>query len=173
MALMLGATRRARERRERSYRMSTVKAYRFPVSIEWSGDRLTTASAPGKPALVVVTPPEFKGGVPGLWAPEDLLVTSVGACYALTLVAIAERWSLPLLGLHVRGAGHVEKREDGRFGFVAIELHVAAETDAEHVVAVEEAARRAEEHCLVSIALDAPVHVEVEVTAKALDAAAV
>jgi organic hydroperoxide reductase OsmC/OhrA len=155
--------RRGPERKETA--MSTVKAYRFPVDVKWCGDRVTTATAPGKPGLVVVTPPEFKGGVHGLWSPEDLLVSSTASCYALTLVAIAERWDIPLRALCVRGRGHVEKREDGKFAFLAIELGVKAETDPEHVAAVAEAAARAKEHCLVSIALDAPVHVDVEVVA--------
>jgi organic hydroperoxide reductase OsmC/OhrA len=143
--------------------MSTVKAYRFAVDVDWRGDRVTMATAAGKPGLVVVTPPEFKHGIPGLWSAEDLLVASTAACYELTLVAIAERWSIPLHALHVHGAGHVEKRDDGRFAFLAIDLHVKAETDAEHTAALAQAAARAKEHCLVGIALDAPVHVDVEV----------
>jgi organic hydroperoxide reductase OsmC/OhrA len=146
--------------------VSTVKAYRFPVDVHWCGDRITTATAPGKPGLVVVTPPEFKGGVRGLWSPEDLLVTSTASCYALTLVAIAERCDIPLHALRIRGLGHVEKREDGKFAFLAIDLRVKAETDEEHAAALAEAAARAKEHCLVSIALDAPVHVDVEVVAR-------
>jgi organic hydroperoxide reductase OsmC/OhrA len=151
--------------------MSTVKAYRFPVDVDWRGDRVTMATAPGKPGLVVVTPPEFRGGVPGLWSSEDLLVASTASCYALTLVAIAERWSIPLHALHVHGAGHVEKREDGRFAFLAIHLEVRAETDAEHVAALARAAARAEEHCMIGIALDAPLHVAVEIGARELEPA--
>jgi organic hydroperoxide reductase OsmC/OhrA len=69
--------------------MPTVKAHRFPVSIEWQEGRLTTASSPGKPELEVATPPEFKGGIPGVWSPEDLLVGATAACYTVTLLAVA------------------------------------------------------------------------------------
>ena len=147
--------------------MGIVKAYRFPTSVEWRGGRLTRAVAPGKPALEVATPPEFKGGIVGVWSPEDLLVAATASCYAVTLAAVAERRSIALHRLQVDGIGHVERRDDGRFGFVAIELHARVETDRESIPAAEEAARQAEELCLISISLDAPVHVEVEVGAPA------
>jgi organic hydroperoxide reductase OsmC/OhrA len=145
--------------------MSVIKAYRFPVSIEWRGGQLTSALAPGKPALEVATPPEFKGGIEGMWSPEELLVAAAGSCYAVTLVAIAARWELPLRELRVRGTGHVEPRRDHRFGFVAIDLDVSVETDADAVAEVERAAARAKDLCLVSLALDTPVHVTVDVAA--------
>lgn len=145
--------------------MSIVKAYRFPVSIEWRGGHLTSAKAHGKPALEIATPPEFKDGIEGMWSPEELLVAAAGSCYAVTLVAIAARWDLPLRDVRVRGTGHVEPRRDHRFGFVAIDLDVSVKTDADAVPAVEHAARQAEELCLVSLALDTPVHVTVTVTA--------
>lgn len=143
--------------------MTVFKDHRFPVTVHWVGGRLTLASSTGKPDLQVATPPDFHGGIPGVWSPEDLLVTSVSACYAVTLAAVAERRHLPLQDLDVRGTGHVSKRDDGRFGFVAIELHVELQTDPGLEEAAEEAALAAERHCLVSAALDVPIHVEVRV----------
>jgi organic hydroperoxide reductase OsmC/OhrA len=152
--------------------MSIVKAYRFPVSIDWRGGHLTRAVAHRKPALEIATPPEFKGGIEGVWSPEELLVAAAGSCYAVTLVAVAARFDLTLRELRVRGTGHVEPRQDHRFGFVAIDLDVSLETDADAVTEVEEAARRAEELCLISLALDTPVHVTVTVTAPEPEVAA-
>jgi organic hydroperoxide reductase OsmC/OhrA len=152
--------------------MSVIKAYRFPVTIDWRGGHLTRAVAPGKSALDVATPPEFKGGIEGVWSPEELLVAAAGSCYATTLVAIAARWDLTLRNLRVRGVGHVEPREDHRFGFVAVDLDVSVEADADDVPAVEQAARRAEELCLVSLALETPVHVTVAVNAARPEVAA-
>jgi organic hydroperoxide reductase OsmC/OhrA len=143
--------------------MSVTKDFRYKVGVVWEGDRVTTVSSPEKPELKVATPPEFKGGVPGVWSPEDLLVASVASCYAVTLVAVAERRELPLHELHVSGTGHLTGRDDGRFGFVAIELTVAVRTDEHAIEAVERAAKHAERGCLVSMALDVPVHVEVVV----------
>jgi organic hydroperoxide reductase OsmC/OhrA len=143
--------------------MSVTKDFRYKVGVEWEGDRLTTVSSPEKPELTVATPPEFKGGVPGVWSPEDLLVASVASCFAVTLVAVAERRELPLHELHVSGTGHLTGRDDGRFGFVAIELTADVRTDELAIGPVERAAKHAERACLVSMALDIPVHVEVVV----------
>ncbi len=143
--------------------MSITKDFRFRVGVEWEGGRLTSVSSPEKSVLEVATPPEFRGGLPGIWSPEDLLVASVASCYSVTLAAIAERREIPLYALHVSGTGHVTGRDDGSFGFVAIELTAALRTDPELLEAAASAAHQAERACLISMALDVPVHVEVAV----------
>jgi peroxiredoxin-like protein len=148
--------------------MSIVKAFRFPVSVHWQGGRITRASAFDKPDLRIAVPPEFRGGVPGVWSPEELLVSATASCFAVTLAGVAERMQLPLLRLEISGTGHVSKRDDGRFGFVAIELDVDVETPTvDAAERVDEAAAIAEERCIVSMALDVPVHVAVEAYAAA------
>jgi organic hydroperoxide reductase OsmC/OhrA len=143
--------------------MSITKDFRYKVAVDWEGDRITNVSSPDKPELTVATPPEFKNGVPGVWSPEDLLVAAVASCYAVTLVAVAERRELPLHSLHVSGTGHLTARDDGRFGFVAIELTAAIRTDEQVLDAMERAAKHAGRACIVSMALDVPVHVDAEV----------
>ena len=54
--------------------MTTASEHRFPVSVHWLSGRLTNATIDGKDDLLVATPPEFKGGIEGVWSPEDLLV---------------------------------------------------------------------------------------------------
>jgi organic hydroperoxide reductase OsmC/OhrA len=105
-----------------------------------------------------------------VWSPEDLLVGATAACYTVTLLAVAERQEIELLGLGVEGIGHVELRNDGRFGFVAIELVVTIEVDAADRRAVERAARYANDVCLVGRALDTPVHLELKVLVPELEA---
>jgi len=143
--------------------MSITKDFRYSVGVDWQGERLTSVTSAGKPELEVATPPEFKGGLAGVWTPEDLLVASVASCFAVTLVAVLERRDLPLRDLDVTGTGHVTRRDDGRFGFVAIELTARVETEAAAVDAVRHAASYAERACLVSMALDVPVHVDLVV----------
>src|SRR5262245_41608439 len=109
--------------------MSITKDYRYRVGVDWAGDRLTSVSSPGKPELDVATPPEFKGGLAGVWSPEDLLVASVASCFTVTLAAVLERRDLPLLELSVTGTGHLTTRDDGRLGFVAVELTAIVTTD--------------------------------------------
>jgi organic hydroperoxide reductase OsmC/OhrA len=143
--------------------MSITKDYRYRVGVDWEGDRLTRVSSSGKPDLEVATPPEFKGGLAGVWSPEDLLVASVASCFTVTLVAVLERRDLPLRGLNVTGTGHVTAGDDGGFGFVAVELTARVTTDEPSVDAVRRAAKYAERACLVSMALDVPVHLDVVV----------
>jgi organic hydroperoxide reductase OsmC/OhrA len=140
--------------------MSISKDFRYKVAVDWEGDRITTVTSPDKPDLTVATPPEFKNGVEGVWSPEDLLVAAAASCFAVTLVAVAERRELPLHSLHVSGTGHLTARDDGRFGFVAIELTATIRTDDHAIEAMEGAAKHAGRACLVSMALDVPVHIE-------------
>jgi organic hydroperoxide reductase OsmC/OhrA len=54
------------------------------------GGRLARVSIPGKQELQVATPPEFAGGVAGVWSPEDLFVAATATCYLVTLAGLAE-----------------------------------------------------------------------------------
>ena len=92
-----------------------TKAYDFPLSLRWLAGRRTLLSVQGKDELEVATPPEFKGGVEGVWSPEDLLVGSIASCFAVTLLRLAEQPAVPLRGLDVNASGHVTQPDDGRF----------------------------------------------------------
>ncbi len=140
-----------------------TKAFDFPVDVRWLSGRRTLATVHGKPDLEVATPPEFKHGVEGVWSPEDLLVGSVAACFAVTLLAVAERRSVPLHALAVGGSGHVTQRPDGRFGFTEIVLRVELDTDPGLESEAAAAAEAAEQGCLVSASLDFPVRLELDV----------
>jgi organic hydroperoxide reductase OsmC/OhrA len=147
--------------------MSTHKAHRFPVDVRWVGGRMTQVTPPGKAPLDVATPPEFRGGVEGVWSPEDLYVASAAACYAVTLVSVAERRNIPLHALSVRGVGTVTRRADEKFGFTTVELEVDLETAAGHEEDARAAAEGAEHGCLVAVSLDVAVHVHVHVATAA------
>jgi organic hydroperoxide reductase OsmC/OhrA len=136
-----------------------VKEMQFPVSVRWRGGRLARAECDGKEGIEVATPPEFRTGVAGYWTPEDMLVASVASCFSLTLAAVAERREVPLLDATVSATGHMSRRDDGRFGFTVVELDATVETLPGYEDAVRSAAKAAEERCLVSHALDVPIHV--------------
>ncbi len=149
-----------------------AKTYDFPLSVHWVGERRTIASVAGKPDLEVATPPEFKGGVEGVWSPEDLLVASIASCFTVTLVAIAERREVPLRTLDVSARGRVTRRSDGRVGFVEAVLEAALTTEPGYEQEAAEAAAAAERGCLVAVSLDFPVRLELDVhTAPAVGAA--
>jgi peroxiredoxin-like protein len=145
--------------------MATYKTHRFPLDVRWAGGRLTSVSVAGKPELQVATPPEFKGGIEGVWSPEDLFVGAAATCYAVTLVAVAERRGVPLRALRVGAAGEVTQRPDGRFGFTVIELDVALTTDPGREADARDVAVAAEQACLVTASLDTPVRLALDVRA--------
>jgi organic hydroperoxide reductase OsmC/OhrA len=147
---------------------TTAKTYEFPVDIQWLDGRLTRASAAGKPDLEVATPPEFKHGIPGVWSPEDLLVASAASCYAVTLLAVAERRGVPLRGLDVSTRGSVGQRPDGPFAFTEIELDVELVTDAGFEDEARLAGETAERGCLIAASLDVPIQLELNVRATQL-----
>jgi organic hydroperoxide reductase OsmC/OhrA len=144
--------------------MSVMKEMQFPVSARWRGGGLIRAESRGKRPLELATPPEFRGGLTGYWSPEELLVAAVCSCFALTLAAVAERREAPLLDATVTATGHMSRRDDGRFGFTVIEVDALLETIPGGEEAVRTAATIAEDRCLISRALDIPVHVAVAVT---------
>jgi len=140
-----------------------TKAYDFPLSLNWLAGRRTLLSVHGKDELEVAPPPEFKGGVEGIWSPEDLLVGSIASCFAVTLLRIADQRAVPLRGLNVQASGHVEQRDDGRFGFTEAVLHVIVDTETDCEAEVAAAAEVAEQGCLIAVSLDFPVRIDLDV----------
>ena len=140
--------------------MRTSKTLQFPVSIEWAGGRLVRAAVPGKETIAIATPPEFKGTDLGVWSPEDFLVAAAASCFTVTFLALAERRDLTVHDIAVDGVGRMGLGEDGRLGFLSVDLSAHLVTDPGQEEAVVEAARRAEQGCFVSQALSVPVRLE-------------
>jgi lipoyl-dependent peroxiredoxin len=140
-----------------------AREFRFPVSVDWEGDRLTTAHVDGKHPLSIATPPEFRGTEPDVWSPEDLFAAAAASCLAVTIAALAEQHGLQLQNLDVRADAVVGRRPDGRFGFTAIEQTVLVEVGGDDEEAARAAVAKAEETCLVAVSLDLPVSTAVEV----------
>ncbi len=153
--------------------MTVLTEMQFPVTVAWDGGRLTTASARDKDMLEIATPSEFATGLAGYWSPEDLLVTAVASCYALTLASVAERRRAPLVEATITATGHMSHRDDGRFGFTVIEVDAHLKAAAGGEDAVRAVATAAAERCLVTQALDVPVHVAVDITPLVPEATAV
>jgi organic hydroperoxide reductase OsmC/OhrA len=142
---------------------ATPKAYDFAVGVRWVAGKRTVVSVAGKDDLAVATPPEFKGGIEGVWSPEDLFVGSIASCFTVTLAGIADRRGIPLHGLAVDGDGVVTQRHDGRFGFSEVVLYVKLTTYPEFEREAVDAARAAELGCLVACSVDLAVRVELDV----------
>ncbi len=145
--------------------MTALKDLRFEVKGSTLPRRRVRLTSDGKAPLEAATPPEFRGGTPGLWSPEDLLVAAVVSCYAVTLESIAEHRGLELRWVEVAGTGHVTRRAEGRIGFVVIELAVDLTVGTGFEREAERAAHSAEQACLIAHALEIPVELELRVHA--------
>ena len=144
--------------------MSITKDFRYKVDVAWEGDRITSVTSPDKPELTVATPPEFKNGVPGVWSPEDLLV-AVGRVVLRRDAGRGRRATRPAAARAARQR-HGTSDQAGRR---ALRLRgdrahgEGPDRRAGHRGDSQRTARYAERACLVSMALDVPVHVEVVV----------
>jgi organic hydroperoxide reductase OsmC/OhrA len=143
--------------------MTTIKDFRYSVHASQLPRRRVRLTAAGKPPLEAAVPPEFRGGTPGMWSPEELLVASVASCFSVTLEAIAAQRDVPVRLLGVEGVGHVTRRAEGRLGFVVIELCVELAVEPGHEDAAERAALAAKQRCLVGHALEVPIELELHV----------
>jgi peroxiredoxin-like protein len=137
----------------------------FVVNSTWKGD----ADGDG---LMTVTGrecafgrPECLGGAPGRTNPEELLISAVVSCYAITLALLFEKRRLAIAKFEVGGTGTIIREENGRLKFTSMELRPRVELDAadeKTVASIHDMAQKAEDYCLVSAAL----HGNVEITVK-------
>ena len=139
-----------------------AKEFHFPVSVEWIGGRKTLARVDGKPSVEIAPPPEFRGTDPDVWSPEDFFVAAAASCFAVTFTGLAQREGLRVERLTVDGDGIAGKRPDGAFGFTRLELRIALELDPAAHDRARELAKTAEQTCLVTVSLDLPVEMTVE-----------
>jgi organic hydroperoxide reductase OsmC/OhrA len=153
--------------------VSTLKDFRFHVCASPLPSRRIRLTSDGKAPLEAAVPPEFRGGTPGIWSPEDLLVASVASCYVITFVSLAAQRDLAVHRLAVEGVGHVTRRAEGRVGFVLIELRVELTVDAACIEEAERVARAAKQRCLIGHALEVPIELELDVRAADLSQTAV
>ncbi len=151
--------------------MTVLKDQRFAATADWAGGKRVLVGARDKVTIHVATPPELGGTDHDLWSPEELLLAACASCYELTVAGVAARRGVPIHSIEVRSAGHVTRRDDGRLGFIVIELDVVLGTEPEFVAAAEATARLAKDVCIVTTALDVPVHLTVSAHAEEAEVA--
>ena len=124
--------------------------HHYKINVKWDEGRIGTLSADSLPNFKVATPPEFPKGVPGVWSPEHLFVSSVAICVMTTFLAIAENSSLPFNSFSCEADGKLEKVE-GIYMISEIELRVEVEIPEEKYR--EKAGRiieKSDKMCLIS-----------------------
>lgn len=122
--------------------------------VQLSGDKLPTLNS---------APPTQFGGPGTEWSPEDLLVAAVADCFILSFRAIAAASKFEYQSIAVDVEGTLDRVERAMLFTdfkIRAKLTVAGNVDqarAERLLA------KAEETCLITNSLKAPVHLETEI----------
>ncbi len=138
--------------------------YSYGAKITWREGKQGVIHVAEKPTVHIATPPEF-GGPKGVWAPEELLVASVGSCLMTTFLYFVELLGIRLASYESNASGVMEKTPDGlRFTAVdvAIAVKVAAQSDRQKASGLKS---KLEKYCPVSTSLNFPVRLNFKVTA--------
>jgi peroxiredoxin-like protein len=144
--------------------------HEYQVDLQWQEGRIGTLRSPVlDDEIEVATPPDFDGGVAGIWSPEHLFVSSVSSCFMTTFAAIAEYSKLAYTDLQVKAVATLGK-VDGKFEVTTIRL--APELVIEDEKYADKARRimeKAEEACLITRSIKTEIIFEPTVTIGALN----
>ena len=136
----------------------------YTTEVDWKEGKIGILSSEGMKDITIATPPEFPGGVPGIWSPEHLFVASANICLMTTFLAIAENSKLNFISYFSSGKGKVEKI-NGRFLVTQIELmlqiRVKNEHDKERAMKIIE---KSEKACLISSSMKSEILLKPEIT---------
>lgn len=142
--------------------------FTYEIDVQWSGERKGMLHSPVLPQqdLEVATPPEFKGGIPGIWSPEHLFVAAVNSCLMTTFLAIAENSKLEFTHFESNGVGKVDKL-DGKY--LVTEITLKPKVTILHAEDIEKTKRileKSEKACLIAESIKTTVHLEPEIVVK-------
>jgi len=144
--------------------MQQSEEHIYDITIDWKEGKTGVMSSDKLEQVVeVATPPEFPGGVEGIWSPEHLFVASVASCLMTSFTAIAEYSKFEFESLKVKALGTMS-RVDGKFVMSKITLKPVLTIDDE---SKEKKAHRllekAENICLISRSIKSEIVFEPEV----------
>ncbi|MBI5705973.1 MAG: OsmC family protein [Armatimonadetes bacterium] len=140
----------------------------YPVSVRWSGGKDGGGSAScGNTGTQFPLSIGKEFGGPGAGTnPEELLTSSIAACWAITFGLIAANRKLPVANIEANAVGHVEQN-GMQFTFTKITLRpkITLEPGAtdEQAALASDMAHKAESYCIITAAVRDKVAVELEV----------
>jgi peroxiredoxin-like protein len=147
--------------------VSEIKTYvmhNYNVNLNWKEGRIGSMQSPElNDTITVATPPEFEGGVPGIWSPEHLFTASVVSCFMTTFLAIAGFSKLEFEAFDCEATGVLSK-VDGKFMMTEIELrpklHLSDQSKIDRALRILE---KAEANCLITNSVRAKVTLKPDV----------
>lgn len=145
-----------------------MSTHYYNVDVTWNEERkgimcspeLSTAQLKAEGGCIqVATPPQFPGGVPGIWSPEHLFTASVASCLMTTFLAIAENSKLDFTAFTCKSRGKLDLEDrQYRMTEVILEPHITLTREEDRGKA-ERVIRKAEANCLITHSIRAHVAV--------------
>ncbi len=127
----------------------TYRSFRYKTDVVWNSGRRGVMSGLGKKDVEVGSPPEFKGE-PGVWAPEELLLSALNTCLMLTFLALAFKKGIEPVAYESGVEGLLEN-VDGKYrvteATVRASLTLKSQADLE---AAQEIMKSVKENCFIS-----------------------
>lgn len=144
--------------------MNDVVEHLYDVDLKWKEGRIGKLNSYKlKNSIQVATPPEFPGGIEGIWSPEHLFIASVSSCFMTTFTAIAEYSKLKYEELTVPATGTMSN-ESGKFAMTEIilrpKLSIMDEGQKDKALRI---LHKAEEACLITRSIKTEIKLEPEV----------
>lgn len=150
--------------------MSKLEKHEYEVDLQWKEGRIGVLSSDKlDDKIEVATPPEFPGGIEGIWSPEHLFVASVSSCFMTSFTAVAEYSKLSFEELAVPATG-IMSNESGKYVITEIilkpELTISDETKKDKALRI---LQKAEEICLITRSIKTEVKMEPSIAIAALN----
>lgn len=141
--------------------MTDSNEHYYNVDIEWTeGKTGRASSAELDDEIKVATPPQFPGGVDGIWSPEHLFVAAVSSCFMTSFTAVAEYSRFDFVSLKVESSGKMSK-EGGKFVMSEITLKPVLEIkDSSAEKKAHRLLEKAEQICLITRSVKSDVRME-------------
>lgn len=146
--------------------MQNMDEHHYNVKVTWKEGKLGELSSEElNDKIKVATPPQFPGGVEGIWSPEHLFKAAVSSCFMTSFTAIAEYSKFEFESLDVESSG-VMSKEDGKFVMSKVILKpLLLIRDETQIKKAHRLLEKAEEICLISRSIKSEIefHPEVEI----------
>lgn len=132
--------------------------HHYHVNVQWLEGRIGEMQSPELcDKISIATPPEFEGGVPGIWSPEHLFTASVVSCFMTTFLAVASFSKLDFDTFDCEATGKLDK-VDGKFMMTEVELRpklqISDESKTDRALRI---LQKAEANCLITNSVSAKV----------------
>ncbi len=140
------------------------KIFKYETTIKLSDTGEGIIGAKNRTSIRLSAPAEF-GGIPGLWTPEDLLVSSVNSCLMTTFIYYAKRKRFKFESYKSSAEGTIELIDmQYQFTKILIKPKVIVQYR-EDIEAAQNLLKISKNSCLVSNSLKSKVILESEVGA--------